>query len=125
MNDDRERYRIHAAVFAALANPTRHELMHRLCERPRTPTELATLLEVSKPNVSQHLAVLQREGVVTRRRAGANVLWQVVDPRLAQACSLIDEIIGRALADKAHALERRDAVGLAAGIDTATDDEAS
>ena len=36
MNDDRQRYAIHAAVFAALANPTRHELMHHLCEEPRT-----------------------------------------------------------------------------------------
>lgn len=105
MNDDRERYRIHAAVFAALANPTRHELVHRLCEQPRTPTELAGLLDVSTPNVSQHLAVLQREGIVTRRREGGRVLWQVVDPRLAQACALIDEIIGRELAGRAHALE--------------------
>ena len=62
MNDDRQRYAIHAAVFAALANPTRHELMHHLCDAPRTPSELAELLDVSRPNVSQHLAVLQRDG---------------------------------------------------------------
>ena len=30
--------RIHAAVFAALSNPTRHELMHHLCDSPRTPS---------------------------------------------------------------------------------------
>ena len=66
MNDDRQRYAIHAAVFAALANPTRHELMHHLCDAPRTPSELAELLEVSRPNVSQHLAVLQRDGLVRR-----------------------------------------------------------
>ncbi len=108
MNDDRQRYRIHAAVFAALANPTRHELVHHLCEQARTPSELAELLEVSKPNVSQHLAVLQREGIVTRTRDGGRVLWQVVDPRLAQACAIIDEVVGREYAGKAHALERKD-----------------
>ena len=70
MNDDRQRYAIHAAVFAALANPTRHELMHHLCDGPRTPSELAELLDVSRPNVSQHLAVLQREGLVKRSHAG-------------------------------------------------------
>src|SRR5512136_114782 len=68
MNDDRQRYAIHAAVFAALSNPTRHELMHHLCEAPKTPSELADLLEVSRPNVSQHLAVLQRDGLVKRSR---------------------------------------------------------
>ena len=106
MNDDRQRYAIHAAVFAALSNPTRHELMHHLCDAPCTPSELAELLGVSRPNVSQHLAVLQREGLVKRSRKDGRVLWEVVDPRLAEACTLIDEILSRELADRAHALER-------------------
>lgn len=105
MDDDRQRYAIHAAVFAALANPTRHELMHHLCDGPRTPSELAELLGVSRPNVSQHLAVLQREGLVRRAREDGHVLWGVVDPRLAQACTLIDEILGNELALRARALE--------------------
>jgi DNA-binding transcriptional ArsR family regulator len=106
MNDDRRRYAIHAAVFAALANPTRHELMHLLCKEPRTPSWLAEALEVSRPNVSQHLAVLQSEGLVKRSRRDGRVLWEVVDPRLSEACELIDQILGRELADRAHVLER-------------------
>ena len=105
MNDDRQRYAIHAAVFAALANPTRHELMHHLCDSPRTPSELAGLLEVSRPNVSQHLAVLQRDGLVKRSRRDGRVLWEVVDRRLSDACTLIDEILGPELAQRAHVLE--------------------
>ena len=105
MNDDRQRFAIHAAVFAALANPTRHELMHLLCEGPLTPSELAEALVVSRPNVSQHLALLQREGLVKRSRQDGRVLWEVVDPRLSEACKLIDEIMSRELADRAHALE--------------------
>jgi hypothetical protein len=50
--------------------------------------------------------VLQRENLVKRSREKGRVLWQVVDPRLSQACALIDEILGRQLADKAHILER-------------------
>ena len=105
MNDDRQRYALHAAVFAALANPTRHELMHLLCEGPRTPSELAEALDVSRPNVSQHLALLQREGLVKRSRQDGRVLWEVDDPRLSEASKLIDEIMSRELADRAHALE--------------------
>jgi ArsR family transcriptional regulator len=107
MNDDRQRYAIHAAVFAALANPTRHELMHLLCAEPCTPSELAEALDVSRPNVSQHLAVLQREGLVKRSRQDGRVLWRVVDARLAQACALIDEVMGEQLKVRAHALERK------------------
>ncbi len=108
MTADRQRYEIHAAVFAALANPTRHELMHLLCDEPRTPSDLADELEVSRPNVSQHLSVLQREGLVRRSRRDGRVLWEVVDKRLSQACQLIDEIVGREAADKAHILENHE-----------------
>ena len=104
MTADRQRYAIHAAVFAALANPTRHELMHHLCDTPRTPSELADLLQVSRPNVSQHLAVLQRDGLVRRSRRDGRVLWEVVNPRLREACELIDEILGPEFALRAHAL---------------------
>jgi sulfane dehydrogenase subunit SoxC len=105
MTENRQRYAIHAGVFAALANPTRHEIVHLLCEGDRTPSELAAALEISGPNLSQHLAVLQREGLVRRRREGGQVWFQVIDPRLAQACALIDEILSRALSDRVHALE--------------------
>jgi DNA-binding transcriptional ArsR family regulator len=107
MSEDRQRFAIHAAVFAALANPTRHELMHHLCDSPRTPSELAELLGVSRPNVSQHLAVLQRDGLVRRLRQDGRVLWEVVNPRLSEACALIDEILGPELALRAHALEHK------------------
>ncbi|MCE5254531.1 MAG: metalloregulator ArsR/SmtB family transcription factor [Actinomycetia bacterium] len=106
MTDDRQRYAMHAAVFAALANPTRHELMHILCKGARTPSELAEALEVSRPNVSQHLALLQREGLVKRSRRDGRVLWEVVDPRLSEACGLIDEVLTRQLAQKMEVLEK-------------------
>jgi hypothetical protein len=51
------------------------------------------------------LAVLQREGLVTRSRQDGHVLWQVVDPRLGEACQLIDEILGHEASLRAHALE--------------------
>jgi len=105
MTENRQRYAIHAGVFAALANPTRHEIVHLLCEGDRTPSELAATLEISGPNLSQHLAVLQREGLVRRSREGGQVWFQVIDPRLAEACALIDEILSRALSDRVHALE--------------------
>jgi len=104
MDDEKQRYAMHAAVFAALSNPTRHELMHLLCDCGHTGTELADLLGVSRPNVSQHLAVLQREGLVVRSREEGRVIWRIVDPRLSQACALIDEVLSKQLAGQVRAL---------------------
>lgn len=112
---DRIRYARHAAVFAALANPTRYELMHLLCLEPRTPSELAAALEISRPNVSQHLALLQREGLVRRSRSrserlpGAHgrgrVLWEVVDPRLSRICEFFDQIVAPRSAQRADDID--------------------
>jgi DNA-binding transcriptional ArsR family regulator len=106
MSSDRQLHTMHAAVFAALGNPTRHQLMHVLCKGARTPSELAEMLEVSRPNVSQHLAILQREGLVKRKRDGGRVLWEVVDPRLSQACELIEDVLADQLAQKVEVLEK-------------------
>lgn len=106
MSPERQRYALHAAIFGALAHPARHEIMHMLCKGPRTPSELADALEVSRPNASQHLAVLQREGLVKRTRQGRQVLWEVVDNRLSQACELIDEVLAQQFAQKVEVFSK-------------------
>lgn len=96
---------MHAAVFAALAHPARLEIVQLLCEGEHTPAELAAAIRVSKPNLSQHLTMLQRDGLIGRRRDGAHVIYRVVDPRLAEVCTLIDEIMNRELNGRVRALE--------------------
>ena len=61
---------------------------------------------MSRPNVSQHLAILHRDGLVHRTREDGRVLWFVVNPRLREACELIDEIMGPELAHRAQILAR-------------------
>jgi DNA-binding transcriptional ArsR family regulator len=104
MTVSRQRIDIFAGVFAALANATRLEIVQLLCESERTPSELAEALGVSRPNLSQQLAILQRAGVVRRRREGVHVVYGIVDPRLKEACTLIEDIVSRELSDRAHAL---------------------
>lgn len=53
-------------VFAALADPTRRDMVARLTAGDATVTELAAPYDVSLQAVSKHLKVLQDAGVVTR-----------------------------------------------------------
>jgi DNA-binding transcriptional ArsR family regulator len=46
-------------ALSALANPTRRALFERLRQRPRSVGDLAALLPVSQPAISQHLKVLR------------------------------------------------------------------
>lgn len=55
-------------VFAALADPTRRDMVARLTESDATLSELAAPYDVSVQAVSKHLKVLEGAGLVTRTR---------------------------------------------------------
>jgi DNA-binding transcriptional ArsR family regulator len=55
-------------TFAALADPTRRAILARLLTGECSVTELAAPFEMSMPAVSKHLRVLERAGLIARRR---------------------------------------------------------
>jgi DNA-binding transcriptional ArsR family regulator len=57
-------------VFAALADPTRRDLVARLTDGDSTVGELAEPYAVSVQAISKHLKVLEQAGVVTRNAEG-------------------------------------------------------
>ena len=100
-------------AFRALADPTRRKLFERLsCEGAMTVHGLTTGSGVSQPAVSKHLAVLEEAGLVTRRKQGREVLYQVEAGRLDQATQAMANLAARwdqrlnaikRLAEAAHA----------------------
>ena len=56
------------AVFAALADPTRRAILARLAAGDATVNELAEPFAMSQPAISKHIKVLERAGLVSRRR---------------------------------------------------------
>jgi len=56
------------STFAALADPTRRAILARLAGGEATVNELAEPFAMSQPAISKHLKVLERAGLVSRRR---------------------------------------------------------
>lgn len=54
------------AVFAALADPTRREILTRLAAGEASVNDIAQPFEMSQPAVSKHLKVLERAGLIER-----------------------------------------------------------
>lgn len=54
------------AVFAALADPTRREILTRLATGEASVNEIAAPFDISQPAVSKHLKVLERAGLIVR-----------------------------------------------------------
>ena len=55
-------------TFAALADPTRRQILARLARGELSVTQLAEPLEMTQPAVSKHLKVLERAGLIVRGR---------------------------------------------------------
>ena len=55
------------AVFMALADPTRRDILARLAKGQASVGELAEPFEISQPAVSKHLKVLERAGLIERQ----------------------------------------------------------
>ena len=57
-----------STTYAALADPTRRAILARLADGEATVGELAEPFAMSLPAVSKHLKVLERAGLIARRR---------------------------------------------------------
>ena len=67
----------HEAVFRAIADPTRREILHLLRGGRHTVGELAGNFRTSRPAISKHLRLLRSAGLVVTRRAGTARICQL------------------------------------------------
>jgi DNA-binding transcriptional ArsR family regulator len=71
------------AIFSALADPTRRDILVRLAEGEASVTKLAAPFDISLPAVSRHLRVLESAGLLAREKEGrVHHLRLVADPML-------------------------------------------
>jgi ArsR family transcriptional regulator len=81
-----------AAVARALADPKRLCVLESLAAGEVSVGDLATRVSCQVPNMSQHLAVLRSAGLVTARRDGNTIFYRLADPRVLEACRLLQAI---------------------------------
>lgn len=78
-----------ALRFRALAEPTRIKLLDRLREGEATVRELTELVGTTEQNVSKHLNLLQRSGIVVRRKQGNFAYYRIVDESVLSLCQTV------------------------------------
>ena len=70
-------------VFAALAHPTRRQILQDLRSGERAAGEIASAFTASGPTISRHLSILRTAGLVTERRDANRILYSLAGDRLA------------------------------------------
>lgn len=78
-----------AQRFQALGEPARLEILQALREGERTVTEVAAATGLRQANLSKHLQLLHRLGLVARRRAGLYVRYRLADPAVVRLCDIM------------------------------------
>ncbi|ANS79364.1 Transcriptional regulator, ArsR family [Serinicoccus hydrothermalis] len=75
----------------AMADPTRSRILMTLLERPAYPAELARDLDLTRSNVSNHLACLRDCGIVVGEPEGRQTRYEITDAHLARALNALVE----------------------------------
>lgn len=97
------------AVFEALADPVRRQLLAELSAHPSTATELASEMPISRQAVAKHLTLLSRAGLLERERTGRDVRYRLTPEPLSAAMNWMVDVGGQwddRLARLSRVLER-------------------
>lgn len=78
-----------ALLLKALAHDGRLMILCHLAEGEKTVTELENLLDSRQAAVSQQLARLRADGIVTCRREGKSRVYSIADPRAAELIAVL------------------------------------
>jgi DNA-binding transcriptional ArsR family regulator len=86
-----------ALALEALGDPTRRAMFEHLSQRPCAVGELAELVPVSRPAVSQHLKVLKAAGLVTEDREGTRHIYRLDPDGVAELRDYLDRFWSSAM----------------------------
>ena len=78
-----------AEVLKAMADPTRLKILHCIHNQERCVSDILEVVGGSQANVSKHLSVLKRAGLVDCRRNGLNVYYRIIDEGVFSICSSV------------------------------------
>ena len=91
-----------AERFRILSEPIRLHILQALRDGELTVTELTREIEISQPNASKHLRILQDAGMLTRDQRGNSVYYSIADNSIFQLCDLVCDSLEARFREKAE-----------------------
>ena len=82
-------YELAAELFGVLATPMRLRILSALCDREKSVSELLAEINTTQPNLSQHLNLLYRAGVLAKRKDGTQVFYRVQSEQAVTLCRTV------------------------------------
>lgn len=86
-------FEMQAELCQTMSHATRIRLVHTLRDGPQNVGDLAKALGLPSAKISQHLAILKTTGIVVAHRQGAEVFYQLTNPKIERICDLMREVL--------------------------------
>lgn len=93
-----------AELFAVLSTPIRLRIISAVCHGEKNVSELLAEIDTTQPNMSQHLSMLYRSGVLGKRREGTQVYYRLQSERVAVLCRAVCTQVAIELEDDSQIL---------------------
>ncbi len=100
MEVSEEAYQLHAEFCRTLGHPTRLRILDFLRGRDWTVGDLARELGLEQSNVSQHLGVMRRAGLVASHHRGAKAYYSLRDPVILEPFDAMRRLLIRTLSER-------------------------
>jgi len=78
------------AIFRAIADPTRRQVISLLAKRDMTVSDVASRFDMSRPAVAKHLGILQAADLIRTERKGREVVNRLNPEALKSAADWLD-----------------------------------
>jgi ArsR family transcriptional regulator len=90
---DKKIFELHADTCKALGHPLRIEVIDLLQDEELCFTDILEVTGGLKSNLSQHLSVMTKKGILKTRREGQSTYFSLSSKKVAQACLLMREVL--------------------------------
>jgi DNA-binding transcriptional ArsR family regulator len=97
-------YQLKAEFFKTLGHPARIRVLELLSQREHAVSEMLPEVGIEAANLSQHLAVLRRMGLVTTRKEGSAVYYSLTSPDVAELLAVARRILTEVLSGQVELL---------------------
>lgn len=82
-------FELAAELFGILSTPMRLRILSALCDGEKSVSQLLSEIDTTQPNLSQHLNLLYRSGVLAKRKEGTQVIYRVQSDKAVNLCRTV------------------------------------
>jgi Predicted transcriptional regulators len=101
----RRLYRMKAEILAAAGHPFRLAILDFLCGGEQCVCDIATYLGAGRSNISRHLSVLRKAGLIRQRKEGLKVLYKLRSPAVRNLDKCAANVLRRRIRETSAILD--------------------